>query len=86
MAFHNPENSFGLLRVKVRGQKDLVAVLGAAAAISAGEFVHATGTWVKDRTLWLQFKAAFLRVAPPITLEGIERYLDSGMIKGGLCQ
>jgi hypothetical protein len=30
----------------------------------------------------LQFKAAFLKTAPPTTLEGIERYLDSGMIKG----
>ena len=30
----------------------------------------------------LQFKAAFLRAAPPTMLEGIERYLGSGMIKG----
>ena len=57
-------------------------MLGAAAAISAGEFVQATGSWVNDRTHGLQFKAAFLRAAPPTTLEGIERYLGSGMIKG----
>jgi exodeoxyribonuclease V alpha subunit len=30
----------------------------------------------------VQFKAAFLRAAPPTTLEGIERYLGSGLIKG----
>jgi exodeoxyribonuclease V alpha subunit len=30
----------------------------------------------------VQFKAAFLRAAPPTTLEGIERYLGSGMSKG----
>ena len=82
VTFHNPETGFCVLRVKVRGQRDLVTVVGAAAAISAGEFVQATGTWVNDRTHGLQFKAAFLRSAPPTTLEGIERYLGSGMIKG----
>ena len=53
-----------------------------AAAISAGEFVQATGSWVNDRTHGLPCKAAFLLAAPPTTLDGIERYLCSGMIKG----
>jgi exodeoxyribonuclease V alpha subunit len=50
--------------------------------LRAGEFVQATGSWVTDRIHGLQFKAAFLRAAPPTTLEGIEKYLASGMIKG----
>jgi exodeoxyribonuclease V alpha subunit len=66
----------------VRGQRDLVTVVGAAAVISAGEFIQASGSWVNDRTHGVQFKATFLRAAPPTTLEGIERYLGSGMIKG----
>ena len=82
VTFHNPDSGFCVLRLKVRGQRDLVTMLGAAAAISAGEFVQATGSWVNDRTHGLQFKAAFLKAAPPTTLEGIERYLGSGMIKG----
>ena len=82
VTFHNPETGFCVLRVKVRGQRELVTVVGAAAAISAGEFVQASGTWVNDRTHGLQFKAAFLKAAPPTTLEGIEKYLGSGMIKG----
>src|SRR3954462_13376410 len=82
VTFHSPETGFCVLRVKVRGQRELVTVVGAAAAISAGEFVQASGIWVNDRTHGLQFKAAFLKAAPPTTLEGIERYLGSGMIKG----
>src|SRR4051812_15337244 len=39
-----PATGFGVLRVKVRGQRDLVTVVGAA-AISAGEFVQASGVW-----------------------------------------
>ncbi len=49
--------------------------------ITAGEFVQAAGTWMNDRTHGLQFKASFLKVTPPTTLEGIERYLGSGMIR-----
>ena len=82
VTFHNPETGFCVLRVKVRGQRDLATVVGAAAAIGAGEFVHASGTWVNDRAHGLQFKAAFLRAAPPTTAEGIEKYLGSGMVKG----
>src|SRR6476661_1737524 len=82
VTFHNPDSGFCVLRVKVRGQRDLVTVVGAAAAISAGEFIQASGIWINDRTHGLQFKAAFLKAAPPTTLEGIERYLGSGMIKG----
>src|SRR4030095_6707713 len=37
---------------------------------------------VNDRTHGLQFKTQALRVVPPSTLEGIEKYLGSGMVKG----
>ena len=82
VTFHNPDNGFCVLRVKARGQRDLVTVIGHAALISAGEFIQASGTWVNDRTHDLQFRAAFLKATPPTTLEGIERYLGSGMIRG----
>ena len=82
VTFHNPDNGFCVLRVKARGQRDLVTVVGHAPTISAGEFVQATGTWINDRTHGPQFKASFLRAAPPTTVEGIEKYLGSGMIRG----
>ena len=40
VTFHNEENGFSVLRVKARGQRDLITVLGHAAMISAGEFVQ----------------------------------------------
>ena len=82
VTFHSVENGFCVLRVKARGQKDLVTVVGHAATIAAGEFVQISGTWVNDRTHGLQFRASFLKSSPPTTLEGIERYLGSGMIRG----
>jgi exodeoxyribonuclease V alpha subunit len=82
VTFHNPENGFCVLRVKARGQLDLITVVGHAAMIAVGEFVQISGIWVNDRTHGQQFRASFLKVSPPTTLEGIERYLASGMIRG----
>ena len=82
VTFHNEDSGFCVLRVKARGQRDLITVIGHAAAIGAGEFVQASGRWVNDRTHGVQFRADFLRAAPPTTAEGIEKYLASGMIKG----
>src|SRR5919206_943895 len=82
VTFHSAENGFCVLRVRVRGRKELVTVVGHAATISAGEFVQATGNWVNDRTHGVQFRADFLKATAPNTAEGIEKYLGSGMIRG----
>ncbi|WP_158048022.1 SF1B family DNA helicase RecD2 [Skermanella pratensis] len=82
VTFHNAENGFCVLRIKARGHRDLITVVGHAASISAGEFVQASGAWHNDRTHGLQFKAGFLRTTMPTTAEGIEKYLGSGMIRG----
>ena len=78
VTFHNEDSGFAVLKVKARGQRDLVPVIGHAASISAGEFIHAVGVWITDRTHGLQFKADFLKTTPPTTAEGIEKYLGSG--------
>ena len=82
VTFHSDETGFCVLRVKVRGQRDLVTVTGHAAAIGAGEYVEATGVWLNDRNHGLQFKAERIEATVPTTLEGLEKYLGSGMIKG----
>ena len=81
VTYHNAENGFCVLRVKARGQRDLIAVVGHAAIVSAGEFISATGWWVTDREHGLQFKASHLTTTQPTTIEGIEKYLASGMIR-----
>ncbi len=82
VTFHSEESGFCVLRVKVRGEQDLVTVVGNAAAVSPGEYIEAQGLWVNDRQHGLQYRADQLQVVPPTTLEGIEKYLGSGMVKG----
>ena len=82
VTFHNPENGFCVLRLKARGHRDLVTTVGHAAMISAGEWVTASGEWTNDRTHGQQFRARFLKTSAPSSIEGIEKYLGSGMIRG----
>src|ERR1700723_1223896 len=82
VTFHNAENGFCVLRAKARGHRDLVTVIGHAATISAGEWITASGEWVNDRTHGQQFKSGFMRTSAPTSIEGIEKYLGSGMIRG----
>ena len=82
VTFHNADSGFAVLRVKARGKRDLVTVIGHAPFISAGEFVTASGRWVTERNHGLQFKASVLKATPPTGADGIERYLASGQMRG----
>jgi exodeoxyribonuclease V alpha subunit len=82
VTFHNEGNGFRVLRVKARGKREPITVVGHAAMVSAGEFLQATGEWANDRTRGVQFRARFLKSMAPTTTEGIEKYLGSGMIRG----
>ncbi|MCK4609056.1 MAG: ATP-dependent RecD-like DNA helicase, partial [Gammaproteobacteria bacterium] len=82
ITFHSEETGFCVLRTKVRGFKDLVTVIGSAASITAGEYIEAHGFWSNNKKHGVQFQAKELKTIPPSTLEGMEKYLSSGMIKG----
>ena len=82
VTFHNAENGFCVLKVQMRGRRDLTTVVGHTPAIGAGEWITATGSWVSDRVHGLQFKADTLQSTPPTGADGIERYLASGQMRG----
>ena len=82
VTYHNEENGFCVLRIKARGHRELVTLIGHAPVISAGEWVTASGEWINDRTHGQQYKAKFLKTSEPTSLDGIEKYLGSGMIRG----
>jgi exodeoxyribonuclease V alpha subunit len=82
ITYHDPDTGFAVLRVQARGRRGLVTVVGQLASAAAGEYIEATGAWVQDRAHGEQFKAEHLRCTPPSSVEGIEKYLGSGLIKG----
>src|SRR5262245_36937079 len=79
---NNQETGYHVLRVTVRGVRDIVTIVGHCQQVVVGEYITATGDWVTDRTYGRQFKATEIKTTPPHTAEGITRYLGSGLIKG----
>ncbi len=82
ITFHNPDSGFAVLRLKIPGRRELATVVGQIVSIAAGEEVRAVGNWTNDLVHGQQFRAASIHTAPPSSLEGITRYLGSGLIKG----
>lgn len=82
VTFHSEASGFCVLRVKVKGYRELITVIGSAASVTAGEYIECLGCWVNDRQHGQQFKTISLKIVPPTTLDGIEKYLGSGMVKG----
>jgi len=78
VTFHNAETGFCVLRVKSRGQRDLIVLVGHSPAIGAGEFVTASGAWVTDRSHGLQFKANCPTSAPVRQIGAIHERRISG--------
>ena len=82
VTYHNADNGFCVLRVKAKGFRDLVTVVGQVSIIASGEFIEAVGVWKNDLQYGLQLTAFSLKAMPPTGVDGIQKYLASGMIKG----
>ncbi len=82
VTYHNRENGYSVLQIKVSGEPKTSTCVGYSHALAPGESIHASGTWVTHREFGSQFQIQSIQITPPTTLEGIEKYLGSGMIKG----
>ena len=82
VSFHNPETGFAVLRVKVKGRREPVTVVGVLPAVCEGEWLEAVGRWQISPQHGHQLRAETLRTARPETREGLVRYLGSGAIRG----
>jgi exodeoxyribonuclease V alpha subunit len=82
VTYHNAENGFCVLRVAIRNKHDPVTVVGNATQVMAGEDVEAVGVWIYDRNHGNQLKANSIKMTVPTSIEGIKKYLASGLIKG----
>ena len=82
VVFHSAESGFCVLRVRTESQSDAATVVGKCPSVSPGERIRAEGSWTTNPSYGKQFSASTLTVIPPSSLDEIEAYLASGMIKG----
>jgi exodeoxyribonuclease V alpha subunit len=92
ITYQNPENGYTVARLTarhldaesaaVRGADRLVTVVGTLAELSPGEAIVARGWWRNDSKHGWQFVATDYQTTLPATLQGMKKYLGSGLIKG----
>jgi exodeoxyribonuclease V alpha subunit len=69
----NEESGFAVWKVKAKGHRDHVTMVGSLPSVSAGEWLTAEGRWVQDREFGQQFRAEMLNSTAPTAREGIEK-------------
>ncbi|MCA1963011.1 MAG: ATP-dependent RecD-like DNA helicase, partial [Prosthecobacter sp.] len=82
VAFHAEDTGYCILKVLPQGAPEVVTLIGKAPRVVAGEQFEATGVWESTRDYGRQFKADTLKLTRPSHVEGMERYLGSGLIEG----
>jgi len=82
ITYFNPENGYSVVRLKPARSADLVTLVGNLPELTPGEHVRLQGQWTAHADYGRQFKAEKCEQTLPATVEGIRRYLGSGLIKG----
>ena len=81
ITFQAEDTGYTVARLQV-GEVELATVVGVMAGVQVGEGVRLEGEWSSHPQYGRQFKFERYSTLYPATLEGIRRYLGSGLIKG----
>ncbi len=82
ITYANEENGYTVAKVKIKGHRDLVTVVGNLMSPMPGEIIAMKGEWANHPRYGEQFKLTSYRTSVPATVYGIRKYLGSGLIKG----
>ncbi|OGL45004.1 MAG: recombinase RecD [Candidatus Schekmanbacteria bacterium RBG_16_38_11] len=82
VVYSNEENSYTVAKLKLVDEYKIVTVVGNLYGVSTGETLRLTGEWTTHKKFGEQFKIESYASIAPATINGIERYLSSGLIKG----
>jgi exodeoxyribonuclease V alpha subunit len=82
ITYANEENGYTVARVAVRGSSDLTTVVGNLLGAQPGESLRMRGVWKSHPQFGRQFEVRDYTTVLPATIQGIRRYLGSGLIKG----
>ncbi|MEU0845143.1 ATP-dependent RecD-like DNA helicase [Streptomyces sp. NPDC005962] len=83
ITYANEENGYTVARVDTgRGSGDLLTVVGSLLGAQPGESLRMEGRWGSHPQYGKQFTVENYRTVLPATVQGIRRYLGSGLIKG----
>ncbi|MEW9081675.1 SF1B family DNA helicase RecD2 [Caldanaerobacter subterraneus] len=78
--FRNEQNGYTVLELDIEG--DMVTAIGVMPFVTVGERIKVQGEWVVHPDYGDQIRVINYQTLSPNTLEGIERFLASGLIPG----
>ncbi|MEO6193091.1 MAG: ATP-dependent RecD-like DNA helicase, partial [Thermoanaerobaculia bacterium] len=82
IVFSNEENAWSVVKLQALGHRDLVTAVGNLLGVQPGENLRLSGSWINDPKYGKQFRVASYATVIPATVNGIEKYLGSGLIRG----
>ncbi len=82
IVYTNPDNGFTVARLHEPGKREATTIVGTLTSIQPGEQVRAKGSWKMHPQFGRQFEISDYHVEMPSDVVGIQKYLESGMIKG----
>jgi len=82
IVFYNEENGYTIARFAAKGRYDLVTLVGSMADVRPGAVLRVWGQWKTHPVYGEQFTLERYHEERPATVEGIRKYLGSGLIKG----
>ena len=82
IVYENPDSGYTVGRFSAYGHAELVTIVGNLASVNAGESLLMSGEWKNNPKYGTQFQIDRYETIQPATVNGIRKYLGSGMIKG----
>ena len=82
ITFYNEENGYTVARFLPEGKSNVVTIVGNLMGASVGESLLLEGTWLNHPQHGRQFEIKRFSQQLPATIEGLKKYLGSGLIKG----
>ena len=82
ITFYNEENGYTVARFLPEGKQNVVTVVGNLMGASVGESLRLEGVWLNHPQHGRQFEIKRFSLQLPATIEGLKKYLGSGLIKG----
>ena len=82
LTYQNEQNGYTVARLVTQGRNEEVTVIGSLAGVNVGSTLHLKGLWTTHPQYGRQFEIRSYSIQMPATVEGIRKYLGSGLIKG----
>jgi exodeoxyribonuclease V alpha subunit len=82
ISYTNEETGYTVIKLNVPGFRDSLTVVGNMVAPNPGEILCVQGSWSNHPRFGRQFKAESCQIKSPASIDGIKKYLGSGLIKG----